>query len=310
MSEFPVGDVPVEVSVVICVRNGAEVIERQLNALGAQEGAPHFEVIVVNNASSDNTRALVEAWIASDPAAPLRSLVVDAPDRPSIPYAKNTGAKQATGRILAFCDADDLVHPGWVRAYADAIKEDELAGGWITSYTAAGELNGEQRSLITTEYLPRVGGCNWAIARETFFTVGGFDESLPPYGFEEVDFSWRVQEAGFPIIYVDDAHVDYMMSDNKRVLRKRFLLGKGRILMASRYPRYDSRRYTLLGCLADVFRPIPRLVGPQLRIRRHVAGQIISNLGRVAGQFTYRTLGRTPKPSLLTPEDAKPDVSQ
>lgn len=303
----------IEVSVIICVRNGAATIRRQLEALDAQRDAPSFEVIVVDNGSTDGTPAIVRAWIDAEGHQHVRARLVDAGRRPGIPRARNVGAGAATGRILAFCDADDVVDHDWVAAFSAAVRVDGLAGGRILAVDA----NGTPKpgvfgaGLIATSYLPHVGNCNCAISRNLFHAVGGYDESLPRYGFEDVDLSWRVQEAGFPLIYVDDAVVRFTLSSDAASIRKRFRLGQGRVLMARRFPEYDPQQYTVRSTATDLVGDAAHLVKTGLRthrFERQGAARLVAGAGRVVGAIRYAG-SKTPPRRLLEPVASKVQMS-
>ena len=90
------------VSVVIPVYNGAKFIAETLRSILGQTASP-FEVIVVNDGSTDNTASVVEEF--------GNSVTVITIPNSGVPTARNTGASQATGNWLAFCDSDDLWLP-------------------------------------------------------------------------------------------------------------------------------------------------------------------------------------------------------
>lgn len=289
------GTIP-DVSVIICVRNGERTIERQLAALDAQRGSVPFEVLIVDNGSTDATARIVTTWLDRAGHAHCAARLIDGGAEPGIPRARNLGASLARGRIIAFCDADDEVLPGWVQAWAEAIDGHQLAGGLILPRNEAGErlpgVFGD--GLARARYLPHVGNCNCAIAREAFFAVGGYDESLPPYGFEDVDLSWRVQEAGYPLIYVPEARVHFTVSGNRASIRKRFLLGKGRVLMAARFPRYDATRYTVRSTVSDMAAEVRRLLGAGIGDRaaaKRAASSLVAGAGRFVAACEYRRSG-------------------
>lgn len=292
---------PFEVSVVLCVRDGAATLPRQLAALAAQRGAPPFEVIVVDNGSRDGTRDLVRAWAESITATadhrsgPIRASLLDAGDPPGIPRVRNLGARAARGRVLAFCDADDEVQPGWVAAFAAAVDADQLAGGAILARTPEGLRPALGGGLAATPYLPHVGSGNCAIARDTFWELGGFDESLPRYGFEDVELSWRHQEAGHPVILVPEARLVVSGDTAVSSLRKKLLLGRGRVLMASRFPAYDPTRYTVPGTARDLARAGGRLLRAAAAGRapsRRELSELVALAGRVTGAVRYRDPAR------------------
>lgn len=302
----PVGAIGpvIDVSVIVCVRNGAPTLRRQLDALDRQEDHPPFEVLVVDNGSSDATRDVVTSWIAEPDHAARAVRLIDGPSRPGIPRTRNMGALRAVGRVLAFCDADDEVDARWVGAMAREVDGDQLAGGRILARTAGGTERPDVfgPGLLATRYLPHVGNCNCAVSRQTYMTVGGYDESLPRYGFEDVDFSWRVQEAGFPLVYAPDAAVHFTISDARTSVKKRFALGVGRVLMAWRYPGYDPVRYTVARTLRDLGAEAGRIMRDGLRSKslpRARLGQMVALTGRVWGAVRYRSGRRLPERKLL-----------
>src|SRR3954447_26423119 len=109
------------VSVVVPVRDGARVIGECLDALTAQRGAPPYEVLVVDNGSTDNTAAAVRAH----PSAP--TLVTES--RPGSYAARNAGIIAAAGSVLAFTDADCTPAPTWLAAAMAALDGAELGAG-------------------------------------------------------------------------------------------------------------------------------------------------------------------------------------
>lgn len=285
-----------DVSVIVCVRDGARTISRQLRALDAQVGPTPFEVVVVDNGSRDGTRRLLDAWSGAAVHAAMAVRIVDGGSAPGIPRVRNLGARAARGRVLAFCDADDEVDPGWVAAMAAAVDDDQLAGGLILARTRDGAPRHDTfgPGLIATPYLPHVGTCNCAISRDTFFAVGGYDESLPRYGFEDVDLSWRVQEAGHPIVFVPDAVVRFTLSGTGTALRKRLQLGEGRVLMAHRYPLYDPVAYTPRRAAIDLSLAVRRTAAGAVRTRRvdrADASLCASSLGRLLGAVRIAVRG-------------------
>ncbi|MBA2624808.1 MAG: glycosyltransferase family 2 protein, partial [Acidimicrobiia bacterium] len=125
---------PIRFSVVIPSLDAAHVIGQQLDALAGQTFDGDWEVVVVDNGSKDGTASLAESWTDRLPA--LR--VVDASERQAHTYARNAGARAATGDWLLYCDADDIVAPGWVAAFASHAERHEgcdLMGGFVEDRT-------------------------------------------------------------------------------------------------------------------------------------------------------------------------------
>src|SRR5262245_47230314 len=196
----------VEVSVVVPVRNGAEVIAGQLAALARQDFTGAWEVVVADNGSTDATPAVVEEW-----ADRLPSLwVASAGAHPGINVARNAGAGAADGDLLLFCDADDEVAPGWVSAMAAALAHADLVGGPVEQFDDRGRDRGvlqAERLATSLGFLPFTIGANLGVRRSAFEAAGGFDEHWPILGGDDIDFCWRAQLAGALIGYAPGARI-------------------------------------------------------------------------------------------------------
>ncbi|WP_298745169.1 glycosyltransferase family 2 protein [uncultured Microbacterium sp.] len=297
-----------EVSVIVCVRNGADTILRQLRALDSQHNAPKFEIIVVDNGSTDTTSAVVAGWL-HDPARPaVPARLVSAAERAHIPYARNRGALASRGRILAYCDADDEADPLWLAALTGCLDQDGIAGGRILARTAEGvpQPGVFPEALVATHYLPHAGNANLALTRACFIAIGGYDESLPRYGYEDVDISWRAQEQGFPIGYCGGAVMNFTLASRSAAVRKQFLIAKGRVLISIRHPA-AFRPFTLTGCLRVLggrLAALPyRMVRPGPHRRSRHLAWVVNAFGNLAGWWTYVFRGAHASPVLLTPSD-------
>ena len=123
------------VSIIVCTRNRAGYLPTCLGSLARQHCDEPFEVIVVDNTSTDETPRVLAAWCLGD----SRFRSVPEP-RIGLSVAKNTGVGLARGRLLLFTDDDVIVDPGWVRSYLDFFarhREDSIiAGGPIVPVAA------------------------------------------------------------------------------------------------------------------------------------------------------------------------------
>jgi GT2 family glycosyltransferase len=202
-----------ELSVVLTCHNGAETIGTQLEALAGQEWSGSWEVVFVDNGSTDNSREIVERFRGRLPA--LR--VVDASEKAGHGYACNVGARASAGESLAFCDDDDEVAPGWVAAMGDALREAELVAGrlehdrlnetWAIAVRGRPQTDGlPVREFVP--YFPFAFACTIGIARRLHDSVGGFDEEMVPSA-EDMDYCWRLQLAGEQIRFTPSAVTHY-----------------------------------------------------------------------------------------------------
>lgn len=195
-----------DLSVIIPVRNGAATVGTQLSALAAQSLTGQWEVIIANDGSTDDTASVAMSF--ADRLPGLR--VVDVEGR-GIPAGRNTGVSASTGRLIAFLDADDRVWAGYLQALLDASGDADLLAGRINEICPLGDRRfvPDDALPVLHGFLPFAMGCTLTVTREAFEQVGGFDEAFGPTGAEDVDFSWRVQLAGFRAAFVTDAVVDY-----------------------------------------------------------------------------------------------------
>jgi len=193
------------VSVVIPVLNGARWLAQQLEALRVESAQP-FETVVADNGSTDNSAAVARSF-----ARTMNVVVVDASERRSHGFARNAGARAATGDHLLFLDADDVIAPGYVAAMASALRTAEFVAARMESSKLNGGWRRHLRDLPQEHGLPG-GALPWAyggtlgMRRSTFERVGEFAEDLPA---EDVDFGIRAHEIGVRLAFVSDAVVHY-----------------------------------------------------------------------------------------------------
>jgi glycosyltransferase involved in cell wall biosynthesis len=196
------------ISVVIPIRNGAETLPDQLEALGAQDYAGAWEVVIADNGSTDAGAEIAERRLRRF----SRGRVVRAPGRASASHARNAGAARACGDFLAFTDADDVPRPGWLSALALAAPHGDLVAGAVDIDGLSDELtrswhpaSPRERALATFRFLTYASGTNTGVWADVFERLGGFDEATV-IG-EDVEFSWRAQRASHRVVWAPDAVV-------------------------------------------------------------------------------------------------------
>ena len=213
------------ISVIIPMRDAAGTLVDELEALTRQTYTGWWEVILADNGSVDASRELGRGYEGRLPN--LR--VISVADRPGCGHARNEAAKVASGDLLAFCDADDIVSPDWLAELASAWTDDALVGGQLDFRT----LNVHDWPIIVDQdhlevhlnFMVAAPGGNLAISRAAFEQLAGFNESYL-YG-EDVDFSWRAQLAGYPVVYARGAVIALRMKETVRALLKQvYKVGK------------------------------------------------------------------------------------
>ncbi len=191
------------VSVIVPVRNGLPWISDQLQALADQECPVPWEVVVADNGSSDGTLAEVSDWVRDH----ARFRVVDASARIGPGAARNIGVALSRGRLLAFCDADDVVQPGWLAACVEALENADATRGTY-DFTLLGSGRRSPPSVAATgqlAFLPAGLGANLGVRREAFDAIGGFAEDV--LVGEDIDLSWRLQIKGYGLTVAANAVV-------------------------------------------------------------------------------------------------------
>jgi GT2 family glycosyltransferase len=189
-----------EISIVVPTRNRAQRLRALLDSLRQQEG-PAFEVIVVDNASSDDTlRVVGEADAAAD--AHVRAIHLPQPMGPAI--ARNRGWRLARGELIVFTDDDVVASPDWLKPIAAAHERDPdavIQGRTEPDPREAHKLSAFARSQSATGPGPWFQTCNIAYPRALLERLGGFDESFWEAAGEDTDLGWRAIEAGTRVIY-------------------------------------------------------------------------------------------------------------
>ena len=204
----PSEDRQVSVSVVIPCFNSEDTLGEQLDALAAQQWTAEWEVIVADNGSTDGTVAIAESYRGVLPGLKI----VDASGRRGAAYARNQGSQHARGRSLVFCDADDVVAPGWLRAIGTALERHDFVASHH-EWSGAGDnaspagrqpvQRSELQHLWYPPYLDHAGGCGLGVRAEIFQSHGGFDEDLPV--LQDTDLCLRLELAGTDLHFVPAA---------------------------------------------------------------------------------------------------------
>ncbi|MGW5285436.1 glycosyltransferase [Rhodococcus pyridinivorans] len=191
------------ISVIIPTYNAAHLIGQQIDALEHQSYPGDFEIVVADNGSTDSTREYIEMR-ASDIRHTLRW--VDASRRRGAAHARNVGANDATGEFLAFCDADDVVYPGWLETLVTHRHDADIIATAAEALPSDSEAG--RRPLPAPEnqgrhpFRPFISGGTFACLRSTYLDLGGMDERY--LSNEDVAFSWRAQSAGLTVHTIPD----------------------------------------------------------------------------------------------------------
>ncbi|MEL6401449.1 MAG: glycosyltransferase family 2 protein [Cyanobacteria bacterium J06626_4] len=223
---------PTRISAIICTHNREDYLGAAIDSLLEQDFAD-YEVIVVDNASTDSTRAIVEARLPH----PRLQYVYEA--NLGLSVARNAGAAVAKGEILAYLDDDAEASGGWLTALAQIYEQDTtvaIAGGkvtliwppnctppnWIstgmTGNLGAYDLGNEIVYIEQPGLTPR--GLNYSITADFLEKIGGFDVNLGRVGKnllsnEELYMTEKALNMGYRVAYLPDALVAHNVAPSR-----------------------------------------------------------------------------------------------
>jgi GT2 family glycosyltransferase len=207
------------VSVIVCSYNGGKTLAECLESLGKLD-YPHYEVILVDDGSTDDTREI---------AARFPNVRYFHQTNHGLSHARNHGAAVAQGEIFAYTDSDCMADADWLYYLLSTLLSGDYAGvggpnvsppaqNWVQACVAAAP-GGPSHVLLTDTVAEHIPGCNMAWYRWAFESVGGFDPEYHKAG-DDVDFCWRVQQAGHEIAFSPTAVVWHHRRFTLRAFRK------------------------------------------------------------------------------------------
>lgn len=199
----------IDISVIIPVFNAAQYIKSCLDSLLAQEKKAR-EIIVVDNGSTDTTLALVRRY------EEIR--LIEEP-LPGASTARNKGAKQAKGSLLAFLDADCHAQPDWLKEAWRILRCHDSADGLVGASRGISQnlwaaffqrsYNEFLREIQATDgRLLKIDSKNFFLKREAFWAIGGFDTSIR--SCEDADLGIRLHRAGYRIFFSPSVVVSHL----------------------------------------------------------------------------------------------------
>jgi GT2 family glycosyltransferase len=229
------------VSVVVCSYNGGRTLDQCLRSLLALD-YPDYEVIVVDDGSTDDTRAVLARF-------PGVRAIHQA--NQGLGAARNVGLRAATGAVVAYTDSDCFADPDWLTHLVYQLRQSGAAAvggpnltpedGWLAACVASapGQPTHVLESDQVAEHIP---GCNMAFRREALLAINGFDPSYRKAG-DDVDVCWRLQQAGQWITFAPGAFVWHHRRQNPRTyLRQQAGYGEAEALLRFKHPdKFNGR---------------------------------------------------------------------
>jgi GT2 family glycosyltransferase len=229
------------VSVVVCSYNGSRTLEQCLSSLLVLD-YPNYEVIVVDDGSTDNTPEILTRFPS------IRAI---RQTNQGLSVARNVGAQAATGNIVAYTDDDCFADPDWLTHLVYQLESSGAAAvggpnltpddGWLASCVAAspGQPTHVLESDQEAEHIP---GCNMAFRRDALLAINGFDPIFRQAG-DDVDVCWRLQQAGQWITFAPCAFVWHHRRQSVRAyLRQQAGYGAAEAVLLAVHPEKFNGR--------------------------------------------------------------------
>ena len=270
------------ISVVVCSYNGARTIRDCCEGLRRLD-YPDYEVIVVDDGSTDGTAAIARQY----------GFRIISTENRGLSSARNTGMKASMGEIVAYIDDDAYPDPHWLTYMAASFLSRGSAGlaavggpnipppddGPIADCVARAP-GGPAHVLLSDRVAEHIPGCNMAIRKSCLEAIGGFDSRFPVAG-DDVDLCWRLQKRGWTVGFNPAALVWHHRRNSVRTYWKQQKgYGRAEALLERKWPE----KYNAAGHLAW-------------------AGRIygMSYVGWRAGRIYHGTWGLAPYQSLYEP---------
>jgi glycosyltransferase involved in cell wall biosynthesis len=239
----PAIDLPPLVSVVVCAYNAERTMHSCLASL-QHLNYPNYEVIVVNDGSTDKTQLICNDF------SYIRLINQE---NMGLSVARNVGLEAALGEIVAYTDSDCDADPDWLNYIVTTFKSTGLSavGGpnfpppedSLVPSVVAVSPGGPTHVLLTDDTAEHIAGCNMAFYKSVLSSIGGFDPQFRAAG-DDVDICWRLQDAGYTIGFSPSAIVWHFRRNTVRdYLNQQRGYGKAEAMVYLKHPN----RFNQLG---------------------------------------------------------------
>lgn len=188
-------------SIIIPVFNQLHFTKSCIDSLLADPARPSYEIIVINNASTDGTYEYLEAKAKDLQSTHDQLRIIHNKQNLGVAAAWNQGLQTSQGEMIGILNNDIIVSPGWLRSLFWAMDFYDL--GLVSPFVAVGQLNydfPQRASAFTkrnwTKLWYDTDFCCVVLKRATFIQAGKFDERYLVGGYEDTDYNFRMKQLG------------------------------------------------------------------------------------------------------------------
>lgn len=237
-----------EFSVVIPTYNRKPILEKCLRALEHQDYAGHYEVVVVDDGSTDGTVDWLKAQAAEFPHVRLFCQNHLGPSA-----ARNYGVEQALGETIIFIDSDLVVLSGFLQAHAEALTQGKRDLGTQKLFTYGRVINTcnfedptSEPYKVTDFSAAFFATGNVAIARHWLIEAGLFDTGFQLYGWEDLELGVRLKKLGLKLVKAPEAvgyhwHPPFSLAQIPSLIDKEIQRGRMGVLFYQKHPTWEVR---------------------------------------------------------------------
>ncbi len=228
------------ITVVCCSYNGSRTIRDTLEGL-KRLAYPNYDVIVVNDGSTDRLAAIVEEY-------PVRLITTE---NGGLSHARNIGWQAADNEIIAYIDDDAYPDPHWLHYIAWTLLNSDYVGVGGPNIAPSGDgrvadcvansPGGPVHVLLSDTEAEHIPGCNMAFRREALAAIKGFDPRYRTAG-DDVDLCWRLQENGGRLgFHAGAMNLHHRRNDLKTYWKQQKGYGRAEALLEEKWPyKYNA----------------------------------------------------------------------
>ncbi len=235
------------VTVVIPAYKATATLPTGLLSLLDQTCKPQlYEIVVVDDASPDNTPDVAESFVPQAKERGIELRVIRLPQNGGPARARNEGAREAKGEVIIFTDSDCELTPRWLEEMLNGFDDPDVSavkGAYLTRQKSLGarfaqaEFEERYRMLEQAAQVDVVFSYSAAFRRDVFLGLDGFDTRFPVADNEDTDLSWRLVEAGHKAVFRPEAKLYHRHPPTLyQYYRKKISRGYWRVIVYRRFP--------------------------------------------------------------------------
>jgi glycosyltransferase involved in cell wall biosynthesis len=235
-SPFPASEEMPRFSVVVCSYNGSRTLRECLAGI-LRLDYPDFEVIVVNDGSTDETKSI---------ASSFEGIRLISTENMGLSHARNVGLNASTGTYVAYIDDDAWPDSHWLQYLAFAFQQSSHTGiggpnfappsSGFVERCVDGAPGGPLHVLLTDDTAEHIPGCNMTFRKADLEAIGGFDVTYRIAG-DDVDVCWQILKQGWTLGFHASAQVWHLRRNSiSGYLKQQLGYGKAEALLEDKWP--------------------------------------------------------------------------